>query len=116
MKSADHPVAASKASVATLRGMSAECKVGKFTAKAHHESSFPRFQAVVLAAARDTLEGPVRLLVIRHLCNSIALRIPGLQPASRALVEGFVLELITLNHLMRLGTVGKSFEPYHVVY
>lgn len=116
MKPPKHPVAVSRASVRLVRELPAERKVGKFLARALSDESFERFQELVLDAALTSLENPLRLLTLPHLCNAVATRIPYLEDASRVLLEGFSLELVSQGKLLRLGTLSRELEPYQALY
>lgn len=116
MKSADYPLAVSKARPSVVRELVVQYKVGKFTACARTEACFDQFLEQVREAAIEVLRNPVRLLMLPHLHNSIARRIPSLSDASRVLLEGFVSELIIRGDLQRVSTVSKDFESYQAVY
>jgi hypothetical protein len=116
MSATDHPVALSKASPRLVRELGAEKKVGKFTAGARDDACFDRFQGLVVRFSHEALNGPIRLLTLPHLANSVATRIPRLADASRVLIEGFLLELIQHGDLVRLSTLSKDFEPYQAIF
>ena len=115
MTPADYPVALSKASPRLVRELGVERKVGKFIARARDALSFDRFQQLILHLSIEALNNPLRLLILPHLGNSVATRIPRLGDASRVLIEGFLLQLVQQGDLVRLTTLSKDFEPYQAI-
>lgn len=116
MSPADYPAALSKSSPRVVRELGAERKVGKFIAGARNDACFDQFQQLILRLSIEALNNPFRLLILPHLANSVATRIPRLADASRVLIEGFLLELIRRGDLIRLSTLSKEFEPYQAVF
>lgn len=104
------------ATTSAARRVSVEYRVGRFKAAASSDAAFDEFRDLIRQRAHESLSDPVRILIMPHVCNAIALKIPQITSATRALIEGFVCELVSEGRLCRIGTISKEFKPYHVVY
>lgn len=91
-------------------------RVGKFIAIARNQEAFDQFQALVLEAALQNLENPLRLLILPHLTNAAAKSIPEIGRGTRPLLDGFLFELVFRDNLRRLTSLNRSFEPYQAFY
>lgn len=116
MKPDDYPVAVRGGISGQSDRFRAERKVGKYAARAREDGCFDRFADHVLQSALSSLQSPLRLLTLPHLCNSVAARLPALGRGTRILIEGFILELVSSRALLRLNTVSQKHEPYQTLY
>ena len=109
------PIAASMVSERVASALPARRRVGRYVALALTEDSFEVFRQLILRNALEALHNPSRLLGSQHLYNSVAARIPRIVIETKALIEGFVQELLIAGELRRLVTVSRSHSAYQVV-
>lgn len=116
MRPEDYPVTHSVPGYARKAGALVEFRVGRFTATAASDQIVTEFRDLVLCSAHAAINDPLRLVIMPHLCNAIAQKMPNMSNATRALIEGFVCDLVSRRDLLRLGTISKQSTSYHAIY
>lgn len=116
MRPREYPIALSTLPPNARRALSVQRRVGRYIAVARTEEAFDDFQTLVLDAAAENLEDPLRLLILPHLVNAVGKSIPDLGRGTRLLIDGFLFELVFRDDLRRLTSLSRSFEPYQAFY